>query len=105
MSIPRKGARLIVVDGVSYRWSVRPRPTYSQGIGASPLSFAVMRDEVQGSTLVVRMRTGRLDSWVTPLGAPVTPAIVEQAIRRAVSAGWQAHQDGKSILLDFVDAP
>ena len=92
-----------MVDGVSYRWSVRPRPTYSQGVGASPLSFAVVGDDVQGSTLVVRMGTDRLDSWVTPLGVPVTPVIVEKAIRRAVSAGWRAHQNGKSFLLDFVD--
>ena len=32
MSMPRKGSRLITVDGTIYRWPVRPKPTYCQGL-------------------------------------------------------------------------
>ncbi len=40
MAIPKRGSRNIVVNGESYRWYMRRRPTYSQGlceeIGVSP---------------------------------------------------------------------
>jgi hypothetical protein len=32
MTLPRKGSRPITVDGVAYRWIVRRKPSYSQGI-------------------------------------------------------------------------
>lgn len=31
MALVRKGSRLITVDGVTYRWRLRGRPTYDQG--------------------------------------------------------------------------
>ena len=32
MSLARKGARSITVDGVTYRWTLRRRPTYDHGM-------------------------------------------------------------------------
>lgn len=32
MALVRKGARRIVVDGTAYRWRLRRRPTYCQGL-------------------------------------------------------------------------
>lgn len=31
VAIPKKGSRLISVDGTAYRWRIRHKPTYSQG--------------------------------------------------------------------------
>ena len=36
MALVRKGSRQIVVDGTAYRWRLRGRPTYSQGLAWSP---------------------------------------------------------------------
>ena len=33
MAMPKKGARLFTLDGVVYRWRVRPNPTHSLGGG------------------------------------------------------------------------
>ena len=55
MALVKKGSRLITVDGVGYRWRVRGRPTYSQGIGQTGLTFAVERVDLKGSVLVVTM--------------------------------------------------
>lgn len=44
----RKGLRLISADGVDHRWSVRRKPTYSQGICQTPLNIAVPLAEGAG---------------------------------------------------------
>ena len=36
MDMTQKGSRSIVVDGVCYRWMVRPKPTYMQEVFACP---------------------------------------------------------------------
>ncbi|XIE81532.1 hypothetical protein AB6O49_34030 [Streptomyces sp. SBR177] len=41
MALVRKGSRRITVDGVTYRWRLRGRPTYAQGMTWSPLTYAV----------------------------------------------------------------
>ncbi|SCK10016.1 hypothetical protein YUWDRAFT_00455 [Streptomyces sp. AmelKG-D3] len=41
MALIRKGSRQIVVDGTAYRWRLRGRPTYFQGLAWSPCTFAV----------------------------------------------------------------
>lgn len=38
MALVKEGARLITVDGTSYRWRLRGRPTYDQGLVRSPLT-------------------------------------------------------------------
>lgn len=54
MALVRKGSRRIVVDGTVYRWRLRGRPTYFQGLAWSPCTFAVehgdtpARDDARG---------------------------------------------------------
>ncbi|MFJ8162414.1 hypothetical protein ACIRBY_15975 [Streptomyces sp. NPDC096136] len=43
MTLVKKGSRLITVDGTTYRWRLRGRPTYDQGLVVSPLAYAVER--------------------------------------------------------------
>ncbi|MFC7648347.1 hypothetical protein ACFQX6_53805 [Streptosporangium lutulentum] len=61
--MPKKGTRLITVDGIVYRWRVRHKPTYNQGNSWSPLSFAVERAEEPGGVLVVSLPCARPDNW------------------------------------------
>jgi hypothetical protein len=96
MSIPKKGARMITVDGIQYRWRIRHQPTYVQALTQFTLSFAVELAEQPGAKLVVTMPQVRPDAWLndtTP--EAVLPSHVEQIIRQAIDLGWQPHQPGK----------
>jgi hypothetical protein len=103
MAIRRRGARQLVVEAVAYRWSVRPRPTYSQAIGASPLSFAVELASSGGTTLVVTVHSQRADSWVSEKRSVVTPALVERAVRQALRQGWRPAENGAPYALSLSD--
>ncbi len=92
MTLGTKGSRRIAVDGVSYRWRSRHRPTYCQAMGWSALTFAVGLAEGAGSTLVVTMPFARPDNWMRSPTGSVTPSIVEAGIRRAVK---DSHRSGQ----------
>lgn len=95
MAMPRKGSRLISVDGTVYRWTVRHKPTYCQGLGWRPLTFAVEYADAPGQVLSVETQSPRLDNWLDLPGTPVTPLMVEQSVRTALAAGWEPdRQDG-----------
>ncbi|GIE32276.1 hypothetical protein Ait01nite_053210 [Actinoplanes italicus] len=89
MAIPRKGSRLITVDGMVYRWAVRAKPTYCQGLNWGRLTFAVEHADTPGQVLSVETRSPRLDNWLNLPGRPVTPLTVEQSVRIALAAGWE----------------
>ena len=70
--ITKKGSRTLVVDGHSYRWMIRSRPTYAQALGEFPLRFAV---ELEGgaSILVVSVDSPRPENWLKLPRKSVTP--------------------------------
>ncbi|MGW4064399.1 hypothetical protein ACWEGE_39350 [Amycolatopsis sp. NPDC004747] len=86
MTLPRRGSRLITVDGTEYRWTVRRKPTYAQGLGAT-MTFAVELAERPGATLVVDTGRPRPDNWLHLPAEPVRPAEVVAAVRAAVARG------------------
>jgi len=95
MSIPRTGSRRIEVDGVAYRWTVRPRPTYFQALSeAQGLTVAVELEEGPGRVLIVSFQRSRPDNWLNAPSAAVTPRHVAEAIREALAAGWVPHSTG-----------
>ncbi|WP_345189129.1 hypothetical protein [Streptomyces lavendulae] len=47
------GSRLVAVDGTTYRWQFRRRPTYDQGLVMSPLTDAVEHAQIPGTTQVI----------------------------------------------------
>jgi hypothetical protein len=94
MAIAKKGSRRIVVDGVPFRWSVRPRPTYTQALAQGPLSFAVEMENSGHTTLVVTIDASRPDNWVLAQSSVVTPSLVERAIRQALNQGWRPTEKG-----------
>jgi hypothetical protein len=101
MTISKKGSRSLIVDGVSYRWSVRPRPTYAQALCQGALIFAVVSDASPASTLVVSLDTLRPDNWLHAPGASVTPNVVSMAIREALARGWRPEQPGGPFTLQM----
>jgi hypothetical protein len=90
MSLPKTGSRPIVVDGVAYRWRIRPRPSTSQGDFGADLTLAVEREGAGGAILVVSVNAPRPDSPMSSPTAPtvVTPADVARYIRAARESGW-----------------
>jgi hypothetical protein len=106
MAIAKKGARRIVVDGAEYRWTVRPKPSYTQGSGWSPMIFAVESTGTLGQTLVVSLPWAHPGNWMgEPTGA-VRPAMVAQAIRLALTRGWQPSARGSAFTLTLAaDSP
>jgi hypothetical protein len=84
MALGRKGARRIVVDGTVYRWRLRPRPTYFQGLAWSPCTFAVEHADTPGTTLVVTTNQPHPSNWIGREARAVLPADVAQAIERAL---------------------
>jgi hypothetical protein len=94
MALVRKGSRLIAVDGVVYRWRIRGRPTYGQGLGWRPLAYAVERAEKPAGTLLVLTDRPHPGNWVGLPSNAVVPGDVAQAIRRARERGWEPDRAG-----------
>ncbi|WP_167502505.1 hypothetical protein [Streptomyces malaysiensis] len=100
MALVRKGSRRIVVDGTAYRWRLRRRPTYSQGLAWSPCTFAVEHADAPGTTLVVTTNQPHPSNWVGREAKPVLPADVAEAIELALRAGWAPAAPGPPFQLD-----
>lgn len=101
--MPRKGTRRIVVDGVPYRWRHRARITCAQGAmpWGGPLTCTIERESGPGRLLVVTFGDRRPQDYCCPYCTPagplpegITPSRVAEAIRRALTEGW--NPDGPS---------
>ena len=101
MAIPKKGSRLIVVDGDRYRWRIRRKITYSQGNGWGKLTFAVEHFDKSGATLVVEMPQAHPSNWMGEPIVPVLPYDVEYSIRQAIAKGWKPSEPGSSFELRY----
>ncbi|MFG2972111.1 hypothetical protein ACGFYY_03760 [Streptomyces sp. NPDC048331] len=100
MALVQKGSRLITVDGTTYRWRLRGRPTYDQGLVLSPLTYAVEHARTPGTTLVVTTDRPHPSNWIGTAGRPVLPAHVADSIRTALTAGWIPENPGSPFHLD-----
>ena len=94
MSIPKKGSRKITVDGTTYRWTIRRKPSYGQAIDESNLTAAVELYESPGTTLIVTFPFTRPDSWLTPGNKSVTPSDIKHSIIEALRKGWEPEVNG-----------
>ncbi|WP_196442995.1 hypothetical protein [Planomonospora sp. ID67723] len=104
MAIPKKGSRLITVDGATYRWRIRRRPTYCQGNSWGPLTFAVEAAERPGRVLLVSLPCSRPDAWSGERAMAVRPALVAETVRTALKRGWEPQQAGSALVLDLDEA-
>ncbi|MEU3615813.1 hypothetical protein ABZ725_26270 [Streptomyces sp. NPDC006872] len=100
MALVRKGSRRIVVDGTAYRWRLRGRPTYFQGLAWSPCTFAVEHADTPGATLVVTTDQPHPSNWIGRAAEPVQPSRVAAAIRLALREAWIPTVPGSAFHLD-----
>ncbi|MEW2395860.1 hypothetical protein [Streptomyces sp. NPDC046862] len=100
MALVGKGSRRIVVDGTAYRWRLRGRPTYSQGLAWSPCTFAVEHANTPGTTLVVSTDQPHPNNWICREAEPVLPSRVATAVRLALREGWTPTAPGSAFHLD-----
>jgi hypothetical protein len=103
VALTRKGSRQIIVDGDTYRWRIRHKPTYSQGNGWTPLTFAVEDAATPGTTLVVRTGQPHPSNWLGLPATPIHPADVARAIRIARARGWLPLANGSPFIVDLSD--
>jgi hypothetical protein len=100
VTLVKKGSRYLDIDGTTYRWRLRGRPTYSQGIGESPMTFAVELAENPGSTLVVTTNQPHTANWFRAPANPILPSHVAHAVHIAIAQGWRPEQRGSAFQLD-----
>ncbi|MGA5296856.1 hypothetical protein ACPCKV_23545 [Streptomyces koyangensis] len=102
MALTKKGSRLITVDGTTYRWRVRHKPTYAQGLCWTPLTYAVEAagGEGPGTTLVVTTDRTHPGNWLLVDPGSVRPEHVADAIREARERGWDPARQGSPFPLD-----
>lgn len=94
MALVKKGSRLITIDGVTYRWRVRGRPTYAQGLCGRPLTVAVEQVDYKGRVLLVGMPQDHPSNWIGGSALPVLPSAVAAIVRKALAEGWQPTKPG-----------
>ncbi|MGW6356959.1 hypothetical protein ACWFR5_17770 [Streptomyces sp. NPDC055092] len=100
MALVKKGSRHITVDGIAYRWRLRRRPTYSQALVWSPLTYAVELADSPGSTLVVTTSQPHPSNWLIESASAVAPSAVADGIRNARISGWVPEKPGSPFHLD-----
>jgi hypothetical protein len=101
VALVKKGSRTLEVDGVKYRWRLRGRPTYDQGLADSPTTFAVELFDEPGTTLVVKTNQPHMSNWMGVPRSPVLPVHVTRAVRTALEQGWQPANPGKPFMVNY----
>jgi hypothetical protein len=101
--MPKKGSRLITVDGAVFRWRVSHRPAYGEGNGRSSLTFVVERAEEPASILAVSLPCARPDNWLGERTIAVRPVLVAGCVRRALAQGWNPGQRGTGFTLTVTE--
>ncbi|AHH94944.1 hypothetical protein GCM10010174_35130 [Kutzneria viridogrisea] len=94
-----------MVDGVTYRWRIRKRPTYCQGNGWGTMSYAVDLPAAPRCTLVVDTGHPRPDNWLSLPAPSVLPSQVAVAIRAALARGWVPERPGSPFLYSEPSSP
>jgi hypothetical protein len=99
VTIPKRGSRRIEVDGESFRWRLRRRPTAAQRGGRTPMLVAIV-SERGGATLLVRSRAQHPSNEVALASAAVTPGHVADYVREGKRAGWVSTEPGPPFMLE-----
>lgn len=102
MALNKKGSRRIVVDGVEYRWRIRRKPSCTQGLCWTPMTYAVEAANADhpGTILIVTSSQAHPSNWLGVEAAPIRPAHVAASIREARNQGWDPVQAGSPFQLD-----
>jgi hypothetical protein len=101
VTLVKKGSRYLDIDGITYRWRLRGRPTYSQGNCWGNMTFAVELAEEPGATLVVDTGRPHTANWLNAPTGAVLPTEVARAVRKALAMGWRPGHRGSAFKLDL----
>ena len=99
MALVKKGSRLLTLDGVAFRWTVRRKPSYCQPNAWTPLTFAVEQADVHGAILMVSLPAAHPRNWTGARTIAVRPRTIAKAIRQGLSSGWRPAQAGSALRL------
>lgn len=90
MAIPKKDSRKITIDGINYRWKVHWRD--------SKMSTAVeLYDNPQSVLQITFPWIPKKDFWDWyEIPAIITPKIIANCIKSALSQGWKPTEKGKT---------
>ncbi|MCR9172693.1 MAG: hypothetical protein NXI10_09390 [bacterium] len=95
MSLPKKGSRIIEIETGTYRWLIRKKPTYDQGLGWATMTVAIESvKEDEKSVLLVNTGIYHPDNWVKPNQTAVTPSVIRKMILAAINDGWEPGASG-----------
>ncbi|MFD4996008.1 hypothetical protein [Streptomyces buecherae] len=102
MALNSKGSRRITVDGIEYRWRIRRKPSYAQGLCWTPMTYAVeaVSGSQPGTTLIVTSGQAHPSNWVGVDTESIRPAHVAASIREARDQGWEPARGGPPFPLD-----
>ncbi|WP_063791945.1 hypothetical protein [Nonomuraea pusilla] len=103
VAMPKKGSRLITVDGGVFRWRVGHRPARGGDSGPGPLTFAVERAEDPAGVLVVSLPCARPDNWAGERTIVIRPVLVAGCVRRALEEGWDPGRPGSAFTLTVTE--
>ncbi len=95
MALPRKGIRSIEVEGHTYGWLIRSKPTHSQGAFQSPMTIGIQELECKNpKVLHVTLNIDRPDNWINGHQTQITPNIIRRIIKGASEKGWEYNAGG-----------
>lgn len=95
MAFPKVGSRRISVDGVTYCWRIRRKPTRLQAdYGVGRLHVAMQLASAPGTTLVLFTDRPHPGDWATSKVTPVLPSDIAMWVRQATALGWQPGRRG-----------
>lgn len=102
MALNKKGSRRITVDGTEYRWRIRRKPSYMQGLGWTPMTYAVeaASGSQPGTTLIVTSGQAHPNNWMGIETEPIRPAHVADSNRAARDQGWDPTRGHSPFQLD-----
>ncbi|MCA9109343.1 MAG: hypothetical protein KDA52_05320 [Planctomycetaceae bacterium] len=89
MAMPKKGTRLVTVEGVAYRW----RLSNHSALCVADREIIVELSINPSSTLVVKATEIDRD-FGDDYHYEVTPALIETGIKKALSQGWHPDKRG-----------
>ncbi|MFE0877429.1 hypothetical protein ACFW4X_21655 [Streptomyces smyrnaeus] len=101
VALNKKGSRRTAVDGIEYRWRIRRKPSYMQGLCWTPMTYAVEAVSSQpGTLLIITSGQAHPSNWVGVETEPIRPAHVAISIREAREQGWDPARAGSPFQLD-----
>jgi len=89
MAMPRKRTRLITVDTIQYRWAL----TSHGALSVVDRDIVVELAHDPAGKLLAKPTA--IDQWFgDDYDDTITPALIEQGIRKALNAGWAPNNPG-----------